>query len=80
MKVEKGVRLAPEARRRSEEEEHLRIEAEEEAHIVEDARLKAEEEEEDLQLKAEEEAQLADEARLNIEEHECARLKVEEGV
>ena len=36
-----------------EEEEHARLEAEEEARLVEEARLKAEEEEEDLRLKAE---------------------------
>ena len=44
LKVEVGVRLAPEARQRV-EEEHAWLEAEEEARLVEEARLKAEEEE-----------------------------------
>ena len=44
LKVEVGVRLALEARQRV-EEEHTCLEAEEEAHLVEEARLKAEEEE-----------------------------------
>ena len=44
LKVEVGVRLALEARRRV-EEEHTWLEAEEEAHLVEEARLKAEKEE-----------------------------------
>ena len=44
LKVEVGVRLAPEARQRV-EEEHSWLEAEEEACLVEEARLKAEEEE-----------------------------------
>ena len=44
LKVEVGVRLAPEARHRV-EEEHAWLEAEEEARLVEEARLKAEEEE-----------------------------------
>ena len=45
-----GVRLALESKRRSEEEEdqHQRLNAEEEAHLVEEARLKLEEE--DLRL------------------------------
>ena len=80
MKVEEGVRLALEARRREEEEDHTWIDAEEEARLVEEARLKAEEEEEDLRLKAEAEAQLAEGARLKLEEHEHAHLKVDEGV
>ena len=51
------MRLSLETRRKAEEdEEHARLEAEEEAYRVEEARLKAEEEEEDLRLKAEEEA------------------------
>ena len=46
LKLEKGVRVALESRRKSEEgEEHARLEAEEEARLVEEARLKAEEEE-----------------------------------
>ena len=44
LKVEVGVRLAPEARQRA-EEEHAWLEAEEEARLVEEARPKAEEEE-----------------------------------
>ena len=44
LKVNMGVRLALEARQRV-EEEHAWIEAEVEAHLVEEARLKAEEEE-----------------------------------
>ena len=71
-----GVRLALEARQRAEEEEHTRIEAEKEAHLVEEERLKSEEEEEDLRLKAEEEARLAEGARLKVEEHKCAQLKL----
>ena len=43
LKVVEGVRLALEARQR-EEEEHAWLEAEEEVHIVEEARLKAYEE------------------------------------
>ena len=54
----------------------MRIEAEEEAHLVEEARLKYEEEEEDLWLKSEEEARLAEGARLKVEDHDIARLKV----
>ena len=53
------------------------MKAEEEARLIEEARLKAEEEEEDLRLKAEEEDRLAEEERLKLEEHERARLKVE---
>ena len=56
------------------------IEAEEEARLVEEARLTAEEEEKGLRMKSEEEAQLDEGARLNVEEHDLARLKVEEGV
>ena len=44
LKVEVGVRLPLEARKRV-EEEHTWLEAEEEARLVEEARLKAEEEE-----------------------------------
>ena len=44
MKVEVGVHLALESRQRA-EEEHAWLEAEEEASLVEEARLKAEEEE-----------------------------------
>ena len=46
MKVEVGVRLSLEARQRV-EEEHAWLEAEEEAHLVEESRLKAEEEKQD---------------------------------
>ena len=47
MKVEVGVCLSLEARHRAEEveEEHPRLETEEEAHLVEEVSLKAEEEE-----------------------------------
>ena len=48
LKVEEGIRLALEARRIEEEEEHTWIEAEEEARLVEEERLKSEEEEEVL--------------------------------
>ena len=44
LKVEAGVRLALEARQRL-EKEHAWLEAEEEARLVEEARLKSEEEE-----------------------------------
>ena len=44
LKVDVGVRLALEARQRV-EEEHTWLKAEEEAHLVEEARLKYEEEE-----------------------------------
>ena len=54
MKVEEGVCLALELRQRAEEEDYTRIEAEEEAHLVEEEILKSEEEEEDLRLKAKE--------------------------
>ena len=57
-------------------EEHTWIEAEEEARLVEDKRLKYEEEEEYVRLKAEEEAQLAEGSRLKAEEHELSLLKV----
>ena len=44
MKVEEGVRPSIEERQRAEGmEEHARLEAEEEARLVEEARLKAEE-------------------------------------
>ena len=55
----------------------MRIEAEEEARIVEEVRIKDEEEEEDLRLNAEDEDRLAESARIKLEEHERARLKVE---
>ena len=67
MNVEDGIRLALEARRIEEEEEHTRIEAEEEAHLVEEERLKSEEEEQNLRLKAEEEARIAEAERLKVE-------------
>ena len=50
MKVEEGIRLALESRHLEKEEEHPRIEDEEEARLVEEERLKSEEEEEDLRL------------------------------
>ena len=56
-----------------------RIEAEEEARLVEEERLKAEEEEEDLQLKTEEKARLSEGTMLKVKEHERAPLKVEGG-
>ena len=43
MKVEEGLRLALEAKQIEEEEEHTCIEAEEEARLVEEERLKYEE-------------------------------------
>ena len=52
MKIEEGGCFALEARRRA-DEDHAWLKAEEEARLVEEARLKAEEEEEDLRLKAE---------------------------
>ena len=55
MKVDRGVCLALEARRRAEEGGHTWIEAEEDARLVEEKRLKSEEEEDDVRLKAEEE-------------------------
>ena len=59
------VHLDLEAKRRAEEEEHARIEADEEAHIVEDARLKSEEEEQEyLRLESEEDSRLVEETRL----------------
>ena len=45
MKLEEGLRLALETREIEEEEDLTRIEAEEEARLVEEERLKAEEEE-----------------------------------
>ena len=46
--MEEGVLIALEARCRAEEEEyHARLDAEEEARLIEDTRLKAEEEEEE---------------------------------
>ena len=66
MKVEEGVRLSLEAIRRAKEEEHTWVEAEEEARLVEEKRIKSEEEEEDVQLKAEEEARIAEGVRLKV--------------
>ena len=66
LKVEEGICLSLEARWIEEEEEHTRIEAEEEARLVEEEWLKSEEEEEDLRLKAEEEVRLAEGARLKV--------------
>ena len=45
----------------------MRLEAEEKARLVEEARLKSEEEDEYLRLKDEEEDQLNEEARLKVE-------------
>ena len=56
MKVEEGVHLALETRRRAEEEKHVRLEAENEACLVEDASLKSEEEDAYLWIEAVEEA------------------------
>ena len=66
--MEEGVHLALEAIRRAEEEEekHAWLKSEEEAHIVEEARLKYEEE--DLRLKYEDKARLVKEARLKDEQ------------
>ena len=72
MKVEEGVRLTLEAGRRSEEEEHARLNYEEEARRIEEARLKYEEDY--LRLKAKDEARLVEEARLKYEQEEQARL------
>ena len=80
LKVEEGLRLALDARRIEEEEEHTRIESEEEARFVEEERLKSEEEEENLRLKAEEEARLDEGARVKVEEHERVQMKVQEAV
>ena len=80
LKIEDGVRLALEAIQIV-EEEHARIETEEESCLVEEeyarleARLKAEEEEKDLRLNAEYEARLAEEASLKAEEEDQARLR-----
>ena len=93
MKLEEGLRLSLEVRPIA-EEEHTRLEAEEEARLVEqaslkseeeqytrlEARLKDEEEEEDLLLKAKEEAQLTEEARMKEEEAEKAELRDDEEV
>ena len=56
----------------------MRLDSEEEARLVEEARLKFEEE--DLRLKSEKEARLAEEAMLKVEEHQRAQLKVDEGI
>ena len=59
MKLEEGVCLSLESIRRAEEEEdHARMKAEEEACLVEEARLQSEEE--DLRLKYEDEACLVE--------------------
>ena len=66
LKIEDGVRLALEARHIV-EEEHARLEAEEEACLTEEAKLKAKEEEYarlEARLKAEEEEE---DLRLNAE-------------
>ena len=52
------------------------MKAEEEAHLVEEARLKSEEE--DLWLRYEDRYRLVEEARLKYEQEEQARLKAEE--
>ena len=67
LKVEEGVCLSLEARRKAEEED-LGLKAEEE-------RLKYEADEQ-ARLKAEEEYKIAEEARLKPEEHKCAQMKV----
>ena len=58
--MEEGVRLALESRQRPEEDkdQHTLMNAEEEARLVEEAKLKSEEE--DLRLKSEEEARLVE--------------------
>ena len=75
--MEEGVRLALESRRRSEAEEeqhqHTCLKAEEEARLIEEARLDLEEE--DLRLKSEDKASLVEEVRLKSEQEEQARLK-----
>ena len=66
LKVEYGVRLSLEAKQRA-EEEHTRLEAEEEACLIEEANLKSEEEEYarlEARMKAEEEEE---DLRLNAE-------------
>ena len=60
-----------------EEDQHARLKVENEARLVEEARLKYDEEEDNLWLKAEKEVLLVEELRLKVEYHECARLKVE---
>ena len=71
LKVEKGVCLSLEARRRAEEED-LGLKAEE-------SRLKSEAEDQ-AHLKAEEEDQISEKARLKSEDHKHASLNVEEEV
>ena len=76
MKVEEGVRLVLEARRRAEEEhdkQHTRLKVEEEARLVEKKSLKSEEE--DLRLKAEDEYRLVEEAMLKSEQEDQENLK-----
>ena len=75
LKVEEGFRLALELRRRKVGEQHEPLKAEEEARLVEEARLKSEEE--DLRMKSKDEARLVEEARLNSDKEEQARLKTE---
>ena len=55
---------------------HARIEAEEEAHILEEARLKYEEDEQ-ARMRADKEACLVEEKRQKAEGHKRAWLKVE---
>ena len=71
MKLEEGVWIFLEARRRAEEKD-LGLKAE-------DARLKSEAEEQ-ARLKAEEEAQISEEAGLKAEEHKRAWTKVKDEV
>ena len=77
LKLGEGVRLDHKSIRIAEEEEehHTRLKAEEEAHIIEEARLKLEEE--DLRLNSEDKACLFEDSRLKYEQEEQAHLKVE---
>ena len=61
------------------EEEHLQLNSEDEAHFVEEARLKSEQEDQAC-LKAEEDAHLVKYASQESKEHDNARLKVKERV
>ena len=80
MKVEERLCLVLETRQRADEEDyHARIEADEEARLNKEARLKTEEEEQ-ARLKYDKEAHLAKEAGQKAEEHKHTRLKVGEGV
>ena len=80
MRVDTEVCLVLEGRRRAgednEDQQYGQLKAEEEAHLVEKARLKSEEE--DLRLKDEDKARLVEEARLKFEQEDQAYLKAEE--